>query len=756
MPKKIQKKYTQYQKHDPQYARECDKYPDPLPSREYIMSCLDEMGEPLTAESIIAIFNIEESDRQESFHRRLMAMARQGQLIRNRRGKYALVDQLELIRGRVIGHKDGFGFLKPDDNSDDLFIPTYQMRALFPGDIVLARVANFSHTKREAVIVEVLERANHHIVGRYVEERNMAFVQPYHKQITQDIVIPNNEKSAAINGQYVITEITEYPTARRQAMGRIVEIIGDHLSPGMEIEVALRTHHIPNEWPADVLKEIAHLTPEVTENDKKDRQDIRDLALVTIDGEDAKDFDDAVYCDINTKDQTYRLVVAIADVSHYVKPESPLDQEAFKRGNSVYFPGRVVPMLPEILSNELCSLKPHVDRLCMVCDMRIDYTGMLIKANFYDAVMCSKARLTYMEVSQMLAGKKKKQMALLPHLKNLESVYQKMLAQRATRGALDFETTETRILFGKNKKIEAIVPVERTTAHRIIEECMLMANVATAQFLKKQKIPTLYRVHKGPNPEKIENLKTFIKSFGLKLTWTDEPTPHDYQTLIQTIVKRPDAHLIQTVLLRSLMQAIYSPELAGHFGLAYDAYLHFTSPIRRYPDLLVHRGLRYSFYQHNKNKPANNKKNLSTQNFPYDDARMAQLAEHCSITERRADEATRDAVNWLKCYYMQDKLGQAFEGIITGVTGFGVFVELKNIYVEGLLHITSLKDDYYHYDPVQHVLKGKRTNTMYRLGDSIQVIVARANPEERELDFELAKKSSKPLPKKIKTPRRRK
>lgn len=732
--------YKNYKKHDPYYARESEKYPDPLPSREYIMQCLDELGEPLPCDELITIFAIKDPDQAEALRRRLIAMERQGQLIRTRRGKYALVEQLELIRGCVTGHKDGFGFLMPDDGTGDLFIPPYQMRSLFPGDIVLARVVEGSRGKREAVVVEILERVTQQVVGRYVQEKNMAFVQPHHKNITQDIVIPAGEEGSAIHGQYVTAQITAHPTARRQATGRVIEVIGDHLSPGMEIEVAIRTHEIPSRWSLELAKEIATLQPDVLEADKVGRKDIRDLPLVTIDGEDAKDFDDAVYCEANP-DKSFRLVVAIADVSHYVLPETALDKEAYKRGNSVYFPGRVVPMLPEILSNGLCSLKPQVDRLCMVCDMQISAKGELISAEFYDAVMRSRARLIYEEVSAMLSGEKKSQMALLPHLQDLYQVYHKMLAQRQKRGALDFETVETRIVFGKNQKIKAIVPVQRTEAHRIIEECMLMANVATAEFLEKHKIPMLYRVHKGPNPDKMENLQNFLKGVGLKLPGSDKPTPQDYQKVLQRLEKRPDAHLIQTVLLRSLMQAVYSPDNLGHFGLAYEAYTHFTSPIRRYPDLLIHRGIRC---QLNKKKKSTAKATAktSTSHFSYDHRMMAEFGEHCSITERRADEATRDAVSWLKCYYMQDKLGQTFDGIITGVTAFGVFVELTSVYVEGLVHITALKDDYYHHDPAQHLLRGKRTGITYRLGDPICVIVARVNIEERELDLELAVKKA--------------
>ncbi len=719
--------FKNYLKTDPFAAREAEKYPNPLPSREYILQCLDELGEPLYAEKIVDMFGLTDEEKQEALRFRLKAMERDGQLIRNRRGKYALVAQMDLVRGRVTGHKDGFGFLIPDDGSQDLFLTPYQMRSLFPGDIVLARSTEHgTRGKREGVVVEILERNTQQLVGRYYEEKNIAFVQPDHKDINQDIVIPPGEQGKAKHGQYVVIEITHQPTSRRQATGRVIEILGDHLSPGMEIEVAIRAHGLPLEWPLEVKKELSHWDTEIPKESLIDRKDIRDLPLVTIDGEDAKDFDDAVYCEAKPRGG-WRLVVAIADVSHYVHLHTALDKEAVKRGNSVYFPGRVIPMLPEVLSNELCSLKPQVDRLCMVCDMTINKEGKLTRFQHYDAVMRSRARLTYNEVSDMLAGKKKSQPALLPYLQSLETLYKKLHSLRAQRGALDFDTTETRIVFGKNKKIKEIVPVVRTEAHKIIEECMLIANVATARFLEKNKVPTLYRVHPGPNPDKMQTLQDFLKSVGLRLSGGNEPKPLDYYKLLKRIAGRPDAHLIQTVLLRSLMQAVYSPVNTGHFGLAYEVYTHFTSPIRRYPDLLVHRAIRYVLQNKTKKRP-----------FPYDQAIMAQFGTHCSRTERRADEATRDATDWLKCHFMQDKLGKEFDGIISGVTGFGVFVELSGIYIEGLLHITSLKDDYYHFDPIKHALKGKRTGTSYRLGDRIRVLVARVNLDDKQIDFELA------------------
>lgn len=719
---------------DPFQAREAQKYPNPIPSRELIIQYLEQKGRPATRENLIRALALESDDQKEALRRRLIAMERDGQIISNRRGSYALVDKLELIRGHVEGHKDGFGFVIPDDGGEDVFLTPRQMRMVFPGDRVLVRIANIDRRgRREGFIAQILQRNTQQIVGRYFVDGGMAFVTPSNKDIAQDILIPPSHEGAAKPGQVVMAEVIAQPNSRRQAMGRIIEVLGEHMAPGLEIDVALRAYGLPHQWPQEVLDEIANIHEEVSEQDKKGRKDLRNLPLVTIDGEDAKDFDDAVYAE-RREQGGWKLYVAIADVSHYVKSETALDTEALKRGNSVYFPTRVVPMLPEVLSNNLCSLKSAVDRLSLVCEMIISPEGKILRSNFYEAVIQSRARLTYNEVAAALKSKTTTITAdLLPHLQELNRLYHTLRKQREVRGALEFTSVETRIIFGQGQKIQQIVPTERNDAHRIIEECMLLANVAAAKFLQQHKMATLFRVHEGPDPERLENLRDFLKSMGLKLGGGDEPTPMDYAKLLQRIQGRPDEHLIQTVTLRSLSQAIYTPLNDGHFGLAYDSYAHFTSPIRRFPDLLVHRAIRHILQGKTK------------ENFAYDTVAMHRMGEHCSMTERRADEATRDAVSWLKCEYMQDKVGEIFEGIISGVTGFGVFVELKNIFVEGLVHITSLKNDYYHFDPVKHRLKGKRTGATYRLGDTIRVLVARVNVDDKEIDFELAdtKKSSK-------------
>lgn len=727
---------------DPHFEREAAKYERPIPSREVIMDLLRSKGMPLTREQIAESLELDGEDDVEALRRRLRAMERDGQILRNRRKSYCLVDQAQLVRGRVSGHPDGFGFMIPDEGGDDLFLSGREMRAVFHGDRVVARVSGIDRRgRREGAIVEVLERAHTRLVGRFLLEGTMSFMAPENKRISQDVLIPSEERGGASYGQIVMVEILSYPTVKHEAVGKVVEVLGDHMAPGMEIDISIRSHELPVEWPPEVEKEIAGLSPQVPETAKQGREDIRNLPLVTIDGEDARDFDDAVYCEPWGKG--WRLLVAIADVSSYVKPGSALDAEALARGNSVYFPERVIPMLPEILSNGLCSINPDVDRLCMVCELFITPLGGVRRYRFFEGVMRSHARLTYNKVAAMLvdrdAALRRQYEILVPHLEALYALYKVLERRRRKRGAIDFETVETRIVFGKDRKIECIVPVVRNEAHKLIEECMLAANVATADFLLKGKIPALYRIHEEPPLEKLANLHEFLGEVGLKLGGGQKPRPQHYAQLLDSIKQREDCHLIQTVMLRSLSQAVYHPDNVGHFGLSYDGYTHFTSPIRRYPDLLVHRAIKHLL------------SGQATSMFRYSNSDMAHFGEHCSMTERRADDATRDAVEWLKCEYMQDKVDEEFEGIITGVTGFGLFVELQDIYVEGLVHISSLANDYYHFDPARHRLLGERTSTSYRLADPIRVKVMRVDLDERKIDFELVqpqKREDKPKKKK--------
>ncbi len=736
---------------DPFASREAENYENPIPSREYILEYMEQIGEPVTYQSLCEHLKLESHDHTEALRRRLIAMARDGQLISNRRGVYGLVDRMELIKGRVHGNKDGYGFFIPADGSGDLVLPNTEMQKVFDGDIVLARVSGVDRRgRKEAMIFEVLERRSNQIVGRYCWEQGFGVVVPDNRRNSHEIMIPEKENRDAQDGQFVVAEITAFPTSRRKAVGKIVEILGDNMKPGMEIDVAVRSHNIPYEWPRDVLKEMKGFATQVSEQESAQRVDLRALPFVTIDGEDAKDFDDAVYCEQGAGG-TCKLYVAIADVSHYVAINSALDEEAQNRGNSVYFPGHVIPMLPEALSNGLCSLKPKVDRLVMVCEMHLDKQGRVQDYLFYEGVIHSHARMTYTEVADILEepetalrAKTQERLrtryeALLPALDSLNKVYHKLAKLRRQAGALDFISTETRIVFGETRKISSIVPVVRNSAHRLIEECMLAANVCTAKFLSESALPVLYRVHDGPNMDKMDNLKAFLKEIGLQLTRSAKPVPKDYQRVLQKIADRPDAHLIQTVMIRSLLQAVYQPENIGHFGLGFAAYTHFTSPIRRYPDLLVHRAIRYlvrsKAHTQNVQKVSGVTPLARKAIYPYDLKDMQAFGETCSMTERRADAASYDVLDWLKCEYVQDRVGEDFSGTVSSVTAFGLFVELSDIYVEGLVHITALKNDYYQFDPVRHQLRGERNGMVYHLGDTVRVKVARVDLDDRKIDL---------------------
>ena len=705
---------------DPFLDREASKYAKPIPSREFIIQYLEELGTPVKRSQLIKAFNLAGKESQEALRRRLNAMLRDGQLLINRKGSYALVNQMDLVRGYVVCHKEGYGFLIPDDGSDDVFLNPRQTRSLFPGDRILVSVTtNHERGKREGAVVEILERSFTQIVGRYLEEKGVAFIVPSNKNVTQEIIIPEGKEANAQDGQIVVSEIISYPTERSSATGRVVEVLGEHMAPGMEIEVAIRAHGLPFAWPDEVFSECDAIGTVVNDEAKDGRQELQHLPFVTIDGEDAKDFDDAVYCKRQAKGG-WILYVAIADVSHYVQFDSVLDQEALNRGNSVYFTEHVIPMLPEVLSNDLCSLKPNVERLAMVCEMLITENGRVDRYQFYDAIIKSHARLTYDEVFAQLEKKAKKPSVLLPHLQELQCLYHALLKQRKARGAMDFSRIETKIIFSKDRKIQRIVPVEHNYVHGIIEECMLAANACASLFLLHGKIPALYRVHEGPTPEKLLDLRGFLGGLGLELKGGNKPKSINYADLLQKIIGRPDEHLVQTVLLRSLRQAIYTPENIGHFSLAYEAYAHFTSPIRRFPDLVNHRAIRYLL------------RGGKVKDYIYTQTIMKNFGDHSSQTERRADDATRDVTAWLKCEFMRDKIGKTFAGIISGVTNFGVFVELKDIFVEGLVHVTSLKNDYYTFDAPQHRLVGKRSGVVYRLGDPVKVLVTRVDLDDRQ------------------------
>ena len=741
---------------DPFRDREASKYDNPIPSREYILEHIASVGRPVTHPELCEAFGLKDDDSIEAARRRLIAMCRDHQLVSNYDDAYSPIVESDLIEGYVQGQKDGHGFLLRKDE-DDVFLSPRQMQSVMDGDLVVARLSGKTIKGRlDGVVVEIKERKHSTLVGRYYEESGSAFVTPENPRISQDIMIEQSSGLSPKHGQYVLVEIVTYAERHVAAKGIVKKILGDFMAPGLEIDVAIHQYDIPNEWPKDVVQQISHFTTEVAEDDKVNRVDHRKTPFVTIDGEDARDFDDAVYCEKTPGG--WKLYVAIADVSHYVKKGSALDEEAILRGNSVYFPGRVVPMLPEVLSNGLCSLNPNVDRLAMVAEISLTTRGKMRGYKFYEGIINSHARLTYSKVAKMIAAEPDEQglelreryKDIVSHIDDLYGLYQVLRAAREERGAMDFDTVETRMVFDQNAKIEQIVPIERNDAHKLIEECMLCANVASAELLLKANLPALFRIHEGPREEKLIALRTYLSVLGLELGGGLKPTPKDYADLAEKIRDRADARSIQTMLLRSMSQAVYQPDNVGHFGLAYDAYTHFTSPIRRYPDLLVHRAIRYLIRGEGAPKVTQAYKVpgsvtlKANKIYGYDDAAMDQLGENCSVTERRADEATRDVESWLKCQYVEQHLGEEFDGIVTAVTPFGLFVELGGLYVDGLVHVSGLGDDYFVHDPEHQAMIGERTGKVFRLGEQVRVTVSGVNLEQRKIDLQMLQGRPKP------------
>jgi ribonuclease R len=741
-------------KNDPFADREAKRYINPIPSREFILQHIGEAGLPISFKRLSKELELETPDSRDALKRRLRAMVKEGQLVVDGRNIYQVAGKKDLISGKVVGHADGYGFLIPDEGADDLYISARQMRQVLHGDHVLARTRGLDFRGRlKAEIVEVTSQSIVSLVGIYNESDGECFVQPLNRKITHRVIVPRRS-AAAKKGQAVIVEMTEHPFQTNTARGVINQVLGDRMAPGMETEIAILNHAIPNDWPKEVQQESVKIGPEVKKADKKGRKDLRDRYFVTIDGEDAKDFDDAVYCEKKSAGG-WRLFVAIADVAHYVRPESSLDREAFQRGNSVYFPQLVVPMLPEKLSNGLCSLKPLVDRLCMVCEMTISSRGKLSGYRFYEAVIHSHARLTYTQVSALLSAAGEGETAvdevhsgidmsgidaaeLWPHLKVLYSLYRQLTEARKVRGAIEFDTTETTFIFDSEGNVENIKPVIRNEAHRLIEECMLMANVSTAKFLGGHKLHGLYRVHEGPSPEKLNNLREFLAEYGLNIGGGEIPRPADYQFLLDQIQGMSNSHALQTVLLRSLSQAVYQAENLGHFGLNYAEYAHFTSPIRRYPDLLNHRAIKSIIHSKKRSVHVERPGGIAGKEpYPYEKDEILLLGDHCSMTERRADAATYEVVDVLKCRYVERRIGESFDAVITAVTGFGFFVELDGLFVEGLVHVSTLMSDYYSYDAGQHALIGERSGRTYCIGDRVRVQIARVSVDERKIDCEL-------------------
>ena len=714
---------------DPHAEREAQRYERPIPSREAILALLTERGELLSEARIAEALQLHDEYDLHALRKRLGAMVRDGQLLLGRRGGYAPSNKLDLIAGQVLANAEGYGFLRPDDGTEDLYLSPQQMRQVLHGDRVLASVVGLDRRgRKQGAIVEVLQRRSPRLVGRVLLENGVTMVAPDDRRVHQDIMIKPGQDQGARNGQIVVVEITDPPTPHRGPMGNILAVLGERLEPSLLVEMAIASYDLPREWPAEVTREAAQVEPKVTAAEREGRVDLRALPLVTIDGADARDFDDAVYAEPR-RGGGYRLVVAIADVSHYVPVGGALDREAYERSTSTYFPGFVVPMLPETLSNGICSLNPKVERLCMVCDMTVDEEGEVIRSKFYSAVMYSHARCTYDRVWQAIglndADARHELADVLPQLENLHGLYQLLAAQRTRRGAIDFETPEVKFRLDNTGDVVAMGATERNDAHKLIEECMIAANVQAAMFLEKKKIPALFRAHEQPPEEKYEDVQQFLREFKLRLPPLDEVTPGDFADVLRMVKDRPERELVQSVLLRAQSLAAYQPDNRGHFGLALEAYAHFTSPIRRYPDLLVHRAIRYAV---GGGKPAD---------YVYSPAQMAAMALHCSQRERRAEEAERDVDERYKCAWMSKHVGSEFDGTVTGVTSFGLFVELTESKVSGLVHITQLRNDYYQFDARRHELRGERTGTIFRLGDEVRVQVLRASMEDRKIDFRM-------------------
>ena len=713
---------------------------------DIVLTFLKQKDEPVATREIAQVLGQGGKRGIEQTYQTLEMLRDAGEITQVRRNRWTIQHQINEVLGKVVGHSEGHGYILPIEGGEKIFIRRHEMNEVLHGDTVNVRLTGKDkRNKRYGQIIEILERSIKTVVGRFFIERGLQFIVPNDQRISQDIFIPPDSlKTLDIqpeSGQVVVCEITQYPSKNFQPVGNIIEILGDYLAPGMEIEIAKNEFDIPSEWPNDIAQETNKLPAEVIGDDFLNRQDIRDLPLVTIDGSDARDFDDAVFCE-KAKQGGFRLVVAIADVSHYVKPKTALDTEAWLRGNSVYFPRQVIPMLPEVLSNGLCSLNPDVDRLCMVCDMQINQQGEIIASEFYSAVMYSHARLIYEQVAEYLdserslADKEKLPITkntdkVIASLHELESLAKLLGEQRRKKGSIDLNIAEPMIIFNGERKIDKIVPRERNFAHRLIEECMLAANICAADALSESKVAGIYRVHEQPDEEKIKDAREFIRQFGVMLTGGNEPTPLDYTKLLNKLDEdNTESKIINQALLRSFKQARYSEENDGHFALAFDSYTHFTSPIRRYSDLHVHRQLKRLCKE-----PAAKDDEDSFDN-------VVTLAEQTSMTERRAEKATRAVTQWLKCEYMSHKIGEKCVGTITTVVDFGLFIELDEHYVEGLIHIANLGEDYFVFDEVSRSLRGEMFGETYQAGQKINIVVSRVDLEQKRIDFDLADKKS--------------
>ncbi len=726
------KKSSRWQDRDPRFREESGRYQQPIPSREFILAELGKARQPLGFEALCQRLGVRDRALRQALTKRLGAMVREGQLLLNRAEEYCLLDRLPLVVGTVSGHKDGFGFLLPEDGAEDVFLPYRQMRQLMHGDRAAVRVTGTdARGRREGSLVEVLERRTRQVAGRFWFESGVGFVEPDNRRISHRVVIPAPARAEAKSGDLVVAEIVEPPTAHAEPVGRVSRVLPEEGAAQTAIELAIASHGLSHEFPAAAVREARRFGRVVSAGAVAGRVDLRGLQLVTIDGEDARDFDDAVYA--TPTRSGFRLLVAIADVSHYVTPGSELDAEARERATSVYFPGRVVPMLPEELSNHLCSLMPNVDRLCMTCDMNVSREGRVTRARFYPAVMRSALRLTYTRVAAALvdqdAAARGELAPVIDVLETLHEVYRALRRWREARGALDFEAPEVKVIVDEAGHVEDIRAYPRNDAHRLIEECMIAANVEAARFLKKHRMPALFRIHGAPEEDRIEELKRFLAMRGLHLETGHELEPRRLQTVLQQVGERPDAAVLENAIIRSLPQALYQPLNIGHFGLALSEYVHFTSPIRRYPDLLVHRAIRHAL------------SGGTADDFVHPAREMDLLGQECSLRERKADEAARSVVAFLKCEFMKSRVGEEFDAVATGVTDFGVFVQLKEFQVDGLVHITSLPKDYFRFYEADRTLVGERTGQRFTIGDELRVRLVRVDPPERKIDFELVDKT---------------
>ncbi len=692
------------------------------------MAEMEKRGVPQDFRALAGHFGLKGEKQRQALRKQLKKLVAAGRLLLNRRDEYCLINKIDAVVGKVSAHRDGFGFVIPDEGGDDVFLPPHEMRQIMDGDRVAVRLAGQDRKGRpKGALVEILERGKTTAVGRFVRERGLTYVVEVGARSQDHFLVAAADAAGAQDGQLVKVEIVAYPTARREAQAKVIRVLGDEDDPGILVTLAIESFGLRDDWSKKTRAAAKACGISVAAKDKQGRVDLRDTPLVTIDGVDARDFDDAVFAE--RKGDGFRLVVAIADVAHYVQKDDALDQEARRRGTSTYFPGRVVPMLPEELSNGLCSLNPKVDRLCLVCDMRLTRNGKVEKAKFYKAVMCSHARLTYNEVHAAIGERdtaaRRKLGDLLPHIETLYDVYRGLAKARARRGALDLELPEVVITMADEHTIESVAPRSRNEAHMLIEECMIAANVQAAKFLRRNKLPTLYRVHPQPEPDRFEELRVMLQELGYKVTAEARTQPRALNRILQELAERPDFPVLAVSVLRTMSQALYQPANEGHYGLALDAYSHFTSPIRRYPDLLVHRGISHLIAG---GKPGA---------FAYAQGDMEELGRSSSQLERQAEAASRHVEARYKCLYIAEHVGDEFTGVVTAVKHFGLFVMLEGLYVEGLLHVTSLQNDYYHAEHGGLRLRGEHTGQSYGLGDEVRVKVTRVDIEEAKVDLQL-------------------